>query len=116
MAVITETLLTGTGAREVIETTLGASDTLTFKSGSNQVLTIRNDTAGAITPNIVGDSATTVSVSGYGSVDVSGGYTTPSIAVGETFGIPLDSIRKYLSGDVVTVTGGDGAIATLTGY
>ena len=115
MAAITETLLTGTGAREITETTLGASDTLTYRSGAMQVLTITNDTGSAITPNIVGDEATTESVPGYGTVSVASGYTTTSIADGEVFAIPLDSIRAYLKGDI-TVTGGDGAVVTLTGY
>jgi hypothetical protein len=76
---------------------------------------LENDTGASVTPNIVGDGATTVPVSGYGTVDVSGGYNTESIADGATALIPLDSIRKYLTG-TITMTGADGAVAMLTGY
>ena len=109
MAAITSTTLTGSGARTATETTIGASDTFTFNGG---ILLIRNDTAGALTPNLVGDGATTVGVPGIGNVDVSTGYTAPSIAIGEDAVIPLLSVGKYLTG-VVTVTGGDGATAIL---
>ena len=51
-------------------------------------------------------------VPGIGNVDVSTGYTAPSIAIGEDAAIPLLSVGKYLTG-VVTVTGGDGATAIL---
>lgn len=110
MAAITATLMTGSGARTVTVTTLGASDTFTFNSGKRPVLVINNITVGAITPNIDGDGGTTVTVDGIGSVDVSGGYTLPSVAAGEYVAIPLNTISKYLQG-TITVTAGDGAEA-----
>ena len=110
MAVITATKMTGSGSRAITVTTLGASDTLTYEKGA--VLYLNNVTAGALTPNIDGDGATTVTVAGLGSVDVSGGYTFPSIADGATVAIPLDTISAYLKG-TVTVTGGDGIEASL---
>jgi len=115
MATITETKLTGTGDRAITTTTLTASDTFEYRPGAGQVLTITNDTAGSLTPNITGDGATTVPVAGYGEVDVSSGYDLASIAAGTTVSIPLDSIRKYLSG-TITMTGADAGVATLTGY
>lgn len=115
MAVITQTSLQGSGSRASTVTVLSASDTLTFQKGQRQVLVLHNATAGPLTPNLVGDNATTVPVQGYGSLDVSAGYTCPSIAAGETVVIPLDSISAYLSGTVVTVTGGDAMEAQLLG-
>lgn len=110
MATITGTTLQGSGSRVVTSTTLGASDTFTFNDGD--ILLIQNDTAGAITPNIVGDEAANVSVPGVGNVDVSGGYDVPSIADGAEVAIPLSSISKYLKG-TITLTGADGAEAKL---
>jgi len=110
MAEIIATDMTGSGSRAVTVTTLGASDTFTYVKG--QVLVINNITVGAITPNFDGANGTTVPVNGVGSIDVSGGYTTPSIAAGAYAAIPLDTIAKYLQG-VVTVTGGDGAEVSL---
>jgi len=110
MATIVGTSLQGSGSRVVSETVLGASDTFTFNDGD--VLLIFNDTAGAITPNIVGDEATSVGVPGVGSVDVSGGYPFPSIAIGDEVVVPLSSISKYLKG-TISLTGADGATAKL---
>ena len=115
MGVISSTLLTGTGRRTLTETTLTASDTLTYKASSKMVLSLRNPTAGALTPVIDGDGGTTVPVAGIGSVDVSGGYSVGSIAAGAAVAIPLDTISKFLNG-VVTVTGGSGLVATLSSY
>ena len=115
MAAITQTLMTGTGARELTVSTLTASDTLTYSKGKGQVLTIMNDTAGALTLNIVGASATTVSVTGYGTVSLTAGYSSASIADGETFALPLDSISEFLKG-TIAITGADACTATLTSY
>lgn len=112
MAAITATDMTGTGEREVTITTLGASDTLTYNASRNPVLVLNNVTVGALTPNIDGDGQTAVTVSGIGSVDVSGGITLASIGAGEVFAVPLKTIREYLTG-TVTVTGGDGIEAAL---
>ena len=105
MAEIIKTAKTGSGARVVTVTTLGASDTFTYKSGDE--LYINNVTAGAITPKLDGDGSTVIPVKGYGDIDVSGGYDVPSIGVGEEVMIPLDTISAFLKG-VVTVTAGDG--------
>ena len=110
MATITPTSMSGSGSREVNVTTLGASDTFTYVPGSTLIL--NNVTGGALTPNIDGDGATTVPVRGIGAVDVSGGYDVPSIGAGESAAIPLDTIAKYLQGDIA-VTGADGIEAQL---
>lgn len=110
MATITPTSMTGSGDRQVAVTILGASDTFAYSPGS--VLVLNNITAGALTPNITGDEATTVSVRGVGSVDVSAGYDLASIAADESVAIPLDTISSYLTG-TIAVTGADGIEAQL---
>lgn len=112
MPVIVATDMSGTGDRAVTVTTLGASDTLTYTANKTPFLILNNITGGPLTPLILGDAATTVSVAGVGLVDVSAGFTTASIAAGDTAAIPLSSIEKYLAGGI-TITGGDGIEAQL---
>lgn len=112
MATIAATDVSGAGAVSITETTLTASDTFTYDRARNPILTIRNDTAGAITVNIDGDGATSKVVGGIGSVDLSSGYNTPSIAIGAVYAVRLNTIFEYLSG-TIAVTGGAGAEATL---
>lgn len=116
MATIAATDAQGTGAVAVTETTLdGTLDTFTYRGSVNQTLTLRNATAGALTPTIDGDGASTVSVAGVGSVDISAGYSTGSIAAGDVVTIKTETIREYLSG-TITITGGTGLVATLLEY
>lgn len=110
MATITPTSMTGSGSRAVNVTTLTGTDDFVYKAGA--VLILNNVTAGALTPNIDGDGASTVGVSGVGSVDISAGYDVPSIAAGDSAAIPLDTISKYLAG-TIAVTGGTGIEAQL---
>jgi hypothetical protein len=102
----------GLGERAVTITTLGASDTLAFDASKAPLLILNNVTGGGLTPNIDGDTGTTVPVDGIGDVDVSSGLTLGSIGAGESVAIPLKSISGYLAG-VVTVTGGTGIEAQL---
>lgn len=115
MATIAATDMTGSGARQVTVTTLTASDTFTYNAGKNPTLVLNNVTAGALTVNIDGDGAGTISVQGADTFDISGGYDTPSIAAGETYAIPLRTIAKYLAG-TIAVTGGSGIEAQLLEY
>lgn len=115
MAVIIPTSVTGSGQKAVTVTTLGASDTLAFKKGVNATLVLNNGTAGALTPLIVGASATTQPCKGIGNVDVSAGFQLSSVGIGATVLIPLDSIEAYLKG-VITLTGGSGIEAKLLEY
>lgn len=112
MATITATNAKVIGSNALTVTTLGASDTFTYNATRDPVLILDNVTGGALTPNLDGASGTTVPVSGIGSVDVTGGYTCPSIASGARAFIPLKSIEKYLQG-LVTVTGGTGIKASI---
>ncbi|MGR3593040.1 MAG: hypothetical protein ACU0B9_06995 [Limimaricola soesokkakensis] len=112
MGTITPTDLRPGGARPLAETTLTASDTLTFEVLGRQVLVLRNPTAGALSPVIDGDGATTVRAPGAPAFDISAGYAVGAIAAGAAVAIPLDSISAYLAG-TITVTGGSGLVATL---
>jgi len=113
MAVIEQTLITGTGARALVPTTLTANDTLVYKEGADQILVLHNGTAGALTVVLDGADSVPVQVPGLGAVQTSAGYSTGSIAAGARIAIPLDSIKAFLLG-VVAVTGGTGITATLT--
>ena len=107
MATITKTSLGGSGSRAMSVTVAGASDDFVYTAGD--LLVIDNITAGALTPNLDGDGASTIPVPGYGSdLDVSGGYDVPSIQAGDKAVIPLDTISAWLKG-TVAVTGADGA-------
>lgn len=111
MATIASTTMTG-GRVTVTETTLTASDTFTYVPNGRQILVLRNGTGGALTVTIDGAGASTVPVPGVGSLDISGGFSTGSIAAGATAVIQLDSIKAYLAG-TIAVTGGTGISASL---
>lgn len=118
MAVITQTSLGGSGEREIAVTILGASDTFAYDRSLNQVLVVTNATGAPLNVLLVGGDADTFPVEGYGSVDVSAGYTM-AVPDTETWAIPLRTIEKYLvaAGQAtgsVTVTGGDDATAFIT--
>ena len=112
MAAITATSMTGSGSRAVTQTTMTASDTLSFNPAKNPVLILNNVTAGALTVTLDGSAGTTVPVGGVGSVSVAAGYATASIAAGVVHAIPLNSISAYLQG-TIAITGGTGIAASL---
>lgn len=112
MATITPTSMTGSGARTIAVTTLGASDTFAYNASANPVLVLDNVTGGALTPNIDGAGGTTVPVKGLGSVSVASGLTLASIAAGAKVAIPLNSISEYLKG-VIALTGASGIKASI---
>lgn len=108
MAVIAQTSMSGSGSRAVTETTLTTTNSMEYVVGGTLIL--RNDTGAGVTGNIDGDGGTTVPVAGVGSVDVSSGYSTGSIAAGDAVAIPLDTIAAYLNGDIAVT--GTGLVAT----
>lgn len=110
MAELTATNIQSSGARAVVINTLTASDTFVYRRGA--VMVVKNATAGALTPNIDGDAGSTVPVRGAVPLDVSGGYTFPSIAAGATVAVSLDTISAYLQG-TITMTGGAGCEVAL---
>jgi len=111
MATITPSSIASSQAT-VTRTTLGSSDTFVFDETKDQILILDNVTVGALTVTIDGDGGSTVAVPGVGSVSVSSGYSTGSIAAGACVAIPLNEIRKYCQG-TIAVTGGTGIKATL---
>ena len=58
-------------------TTMTASDTLDFNEGTGQILILRNPTAGALTPVLVGVAGNN-SVAGWGKRAVGSGYSVGS--------------------------------------
>lgn len=113
MAVITATSLQGTGWKVGANTTLGASDTLVYDPAKTQVLVLHNVTAGALTPNIDGASASaSIPVAGYGTVNATAGLTSASVAAGSSCSIVLSKNYEYMKG-TITITGGDGMEAIL---
>ena len=115
MAALAASSITGSGAQAVTPLVLGASDTFVFKPNVKATLIFNNVSGGALTPLIVGSTATTEPCSGLGDITVSGGYQLASVANGATVAIQLDSISGYLKG-VLTITGGDAMQAQLFEY
>lgn len=112
MATIAATKVSNYGAQAVTVTTLTGTDTFTYDDSKDPTLILKNPTAGALTPVIDGDGATTVGVSGAGTFDISGGYSVGSIAAGATVAIRLRTIRQYIV-DVIAITGATGIEAQL---
>lgn len=113
MATIVATNANVAGVAAVTETTLtGTLDTFTYRSGVNQTLVLRNATVGALTPVIDGAGATTIAITGVGTIDLSAGFSVGSIAAGAVKSIRTESIGQYLAG-VIAITGGTGLVATL---
>ncbi|MCK2149531.1 hypothetical protein MYE70_10680 [Marinobacter alexandrii] len=112
MAAIVATDMKGFGDREVTITTLAGTDSFTYDASKNPVLILNNVTAGALTVTIDGDGASSVTVPGAGTFDISGGFPTASIPIGAVYAIPLNSIGVRLAG-TIAVTGGAGIEASL---
>ena len=113
MALITPTTVSAAATTSVNATTMTSADTLTYQKSLNPVLILRNGTAGALTVNIKGNTASSVPVQGVGAVSLSAGFSTGSIAASAVVAIPLNAIEKYLEGTVVNLTGGTGITAHL---
>ncbi len=110
MAAITATTITDTIANPT-KTTLTSSDTLTFVPSKRQLLLLQNTTASPVVVTIDGNGGTTISVPGYGSIDVSAGKAITVPANGQQ-AVMLSAISAYLQGSVA-VTGGTGCTAML---
>ncbi|MBX2848955.1 MAG: hypothetical protein KTR16_11585 [Acidiferrobacterales bacterium] len=113
MATITETSISNDDAPLVTITTLdGTDDTFTL-SNNGSLLILSNDTASPISPVISGDDATTVTISGVGEIDVSGGTDIfGEIAAGTEKVLKVNVVKDYLSG-VISIASGTGLTARL---
>lgn len=112
MPAITATQL-GNGFVQATSTTLdGLTDTFTFTSSKTQILTFLNNTGGSLDLNINSDGPTSHYCPGVGTIDLTSGVTQ-TIADGETFTLKPTTIREYLQGDNISLTGGTGITAYL---
>lgn len=95
----------------IVPLTLGASDTAVVSTSKTSVIIVTNDTAGALTLNIKGDTATSVDCPGVGDIDLTGGLDV-LVGIGETRKYRLSEARKAWLGDGnITLTGATGATA-----
>ena len=120
MAVLTVTDAKGAGDKAGTKNIATSSDTFTWIKAKFQKLIIRNITAGALTPNVVGSAPSSAhQCAGAGEKDLSGGYTFET-AIPLTDGVSvleLNTIEHYLAGDgTVTITGADGAEIIILEY
>lgn len=104
MATVTATDVNGSGVKALTTIVLdGSSDTFTLNSSANvlQLLYLFNPTGGAISPVIVGSTASaTYPVVGANTVDLSAGYAVGSIAAGESVLIDTKTIQHYCAGTI----------------
>lgn len=112
MAALTPTIVGGPSVVTNVLNTLTASDTFTYFPGD--ILHLRNATAGALTPTLIGSTAPAAfGVLGVGNLNLTTGV--PGIASIPAAGertIVLDVVSNYLAG-VVTIAAGTGIIATI---
>lgn len=95
------------------EVTLNGTDTFDYQAGQKQILILRNPTAGAIVPTIVGAGASaSAPTDTYGAINLSAGLAIASIAAGAIRAITLDSLPAYLVG-ACSITGGTGLVASI---
>jgi len=111
MALIVPTVLSASSLVDFTdspETTLTASDTITYNPSKVQVMLLTNTTAGALTLTIDGDGGTSVNVPGIGAVSVAAGKTVVIPATTGSKAITLSTISAFMKG-TVTLTGAVGA-------
>jgi hypothetical protein len=95
----------------IVPVTLTASDDAIVDLSKKTTLVVFNGTAGSLDINVVGDTATSATCSGIGSIDLTGGKTF-TVGIGATFQFPLNTKYKEWLGDGnLTITGGTGAEA-----
>lgn len=97
---------------EITPVTLdGTTDTVEVSTSSKSTLYVSNATGGDLTLNVAGDTATSVTVAGLGSIDVSVGKSF-TITDATTQSIPLNATyQDYLGDGNLTLTGGAGCTA-----
>lgn len=96
--------------------TLTLADTMTFEDGAHQYLFLRNPTGGSITVTLDGQGVYgTYAVPGYGTRPAISGYAV-TLAAGESYLVPLESIRAFLVGTVDVTSTGAGVQAAIISY
>lgn len=96
---------------QIVPVTLTASDDASLSLSKKSHIIIDNITAGALTVNILGDTATSIECNGVGTIDLSGGKDF-SIPTGEVHKIPLNPYyQEWIQSGAITITGGTGATA-----
>lgn len=89
----------------------GTTDTVQLTLQGSATLYITNATGGDVTLNVLGDTATSKAINGYGALDLTAGKDF-LIADGGEQSIPLNSTYLYWLGDGnLTLTGGTGCTA-----
>lgn len=106
MAAITSIDGTQNGQYVATGVTLTASDTITLNPDRKQILLLTNTTAGAITATVLGSSAGSVVVPGYGALSLASGYAI-AVPANSAKAVELSDIALYLPG-VISITGGTG--------
>lgn len=116
MAVIAQTNgVTGaSGPVTLTETTMTASDTLTYSPGSNQRVLFVNPTGSLVTVSMSGSTGTpSIPVAGVGTVAATGAKTV-AVAANSVAHLSLDIYSAYFAGNgTVTLTGGTGLLAAM---
>lgn len=98
--------------------TLTGADIFRYLPEAKQFLLLRNPSAaalGTLTVTLLGRDNAPVGLEGYGFRDTTASGYSVIIAQGDSYIIPLDTIRGYLSG-IVDVTGAPGLHAAIISY
>ncbi len=114
MPAITSNSRQSFGAEALTVIDSDGADSLVYVNNSNQVLQITNNTAGALSLNIIGSTAPAdYRCGGTGTTeDLTGGYPV-AVPVGDSVKINLSSISAWLSGDITITGGSTGTLYTL---
>ncbi len=98
------------GAFSPTASVMTANDVVPYDETQRQILSLQNVGGSAITATLKGNAASSVNISGVGSVSVSGGFSV-LVPAGKMQLVQLNSVRHYLIGDTVNITGGAGLLA-----
>lgn len=91
--------------------TLDGADTAALTLQGSATLYIDNATGAEVTLNVLGDTATSTSINGYGALDLTTGLNF-TVADASEQSIPLNGKYKFWLGDGnLTITGGTGCTA-----
>lgn len=104
MAAIASISAAGVGLFAANQSTLSASDTITFDPTKVNLLVLDNTTAGLLTATLDGADGTTVTVPGVGVVSVAAGLPL-AVPANSSVAVRLNSVSAYCKG-IVSLTGG----------